>query len=177
LVQYPASVPAVALAAGNYPQLIRDLPELIRTRPRAKLLASRANADVTGIDTWTARALEQQSTFAALMGAGMLRLAGQYENARKILGTLRAQVSAEWKSALANEEAALAWHSGEHETAYRSWERLPDSAAACFNRGMAALFLERPDEAKAQLKQAISLLPEENAWQHLARLYLALAEM
>jgi tetratricopeptide (TPR) repeat protein len=177
LVQHPASVPAVAFAAGNYPQLIRDLPELIRTKPRASLLHADNNYDVTGFDSWTARAVEKKNFVAAFMGAGILRLAGRFDAARKILADLRAQIPAECKQALANEEAVLAWQSGQHEQAYESWKKLPDSAPVCFNRGMAALFLDRADEAKGHLKQTIGLLPEDNAWHQLARLYLALTEI
>jgi tetratricopeptide (TPR) repeat protein len=177
LVQHPASVPAVAFAAGNYPQLIRDLPELIRTRPRAALLQANNNYDVTGIDSWTARAIEKKNIVSAITGAGILRLAGQFEAARKTLAGLRAQIASDWKQALANEEAALAWQSGQHEQAYETWKKLPESAPVCFNRGMAALFLDRAEEAKTHLRQAIALLSEDNAWHHLARLYLALAEI
>jgi tetratricopeptide (TPR) repeat protein len=177
LVQHPASVPAVAFAAGNYPQLIRDLPELIRSHPRASLLEARGSHDVTGIESWTARAIEKKNLSSIFMGTAILRLAGHFDAARKILSGLRADMPAPWKQALANEEATLAWQSGQHEQAYESWKKLPESAPVCFNRGMAALFLDRPNEAKGHLKQAIALLPEDNAWQHLARLYLALAEM
>ncbi|HLW64451.1 MAG TPA: hypothetical protein VKS79_03965 [Gemmataceae bacterium] len=177
LVQHPGSVPAVAFAAGNYPQLIRDLPELVGARPRAGLLQTRTSFEVPGMDSWAAKASDKKNIAAALTGAGILRLAGQFDAARKVLTILRGQLPIEWKQALANEEAALDWQSGKHEQAYESWNKLPDSAPVCFNRGMAALFLDRADEATAQLKQAIALLPEDNAWHHLARLYLALAEM
>ena len=46
-----------------------------------------------------------------------------------------------------------------------------------FNRGMAALFLGRPAEAREPLSRAVSGLPDDNSWHHLARLYLTLAEM
>ena len=46
-----------------------------------------------------------------------------------------------------------------------------------FNRGMAALFLGRPAEAREPLRQAVAQLPEKGSWHHLARLYLTLAEM
>ncbi|HEV3145865.1 MAG TPA: hypothetical protein VGZ47_18390, partial [Gemmataceae bacterium] len=177
LVQHPASVPAVTFAAGSYPQLVRDLPELIRTHPRARLLQLHTSYDVTGIDTWATRAAEKKNIVSAFVGAGILSVAGQFDAARIILESLRGQLPAEWKPALANEDAAMAWQSGQHEKAYESWKKLPDSAPVCFNRGMAALFLDRGDEAKGHLKQAVSLLPEDNAWHHLARLYLALAEM
>jgi len=44
-----------------------------------------------------------------------------------------------------------------------------------FNRGMAALFLDRPAEARADLRKATERLPESSGWHHLGRLYLALA--
>ncbi len=43
--------------------------------------------------------------------------------------------------------------------------------------GMAALFLGQSAEARTSLGQAAAQLPEVGAWHHLARLYLALAEM
>ena len=46
-----------------------------------------------------------------------------------------------------------------------------------FNRGMAALFLGRPAEARDHLKAAVGGLAETGAWHHLASLYLTLAEM
>jgi hypothetical protein len=46
-----------------------------------------------------------------------------------------------------------------------------------FNRGLAALFLNEANTARALLRQAAEKLPETGAWHHLARLYLALAEM
>ena len=46
-----------------------------------------------------------------------------------------------------------------------------------FNRGMAALFLNRAKEARPLLSQAVEQLSEDDGWHHLGRLYLALAEM
>jgi hypothetical protein len=42
---------------------------------------------------------------------------------------------------------------------------------------MAALFLDQPAEARSALGEAANRIPETSAWHHLARLYLALAEM
>ena len=76
-----------------------------------------------------------------------------------------------------NEEAALAWHSGKRKEAAAKWEKCGDHVPALFNRGMAKLFLGKPAEAAAPLRQAIASLPESGSWHHLARLYLTLAEM
>jgi hypothetical protein len=54
---------------------------------------------------------------------------------------------------------------------------MPATAPAQFNRGMAALFTDRPAAARPLLKAAIAQLPESSAWHHLGRLYLTLAEM
>src|SRR5437764_1284808 len=85
------------------------------------------------------------------------------------------RVPAEWTVAWANETAALQWHRGEREQAARSWQALPESVPVLFNRGMAALFLGRPVEARAELRKAVERLPESSGWHHLGRLYLALA--
>ena len=45
-----------------------------------------------------------------------------------------------------------------------------------FNQGIAALFGGKSVEARACLSKAVEQIPEENAWHHLGRLYLALAE-
>ncbi len=89
----------------------------------------------------------------------------------------RAAVPAAWQAAWANEEAALAWHRGRPEEAAALWQEQPESLPVLFNRGMAALFLGRPGEARAPLSAAIARLPEDSGWHHLACLYLALAEM
>src|SRR5262249_31294649 len=176
-IQHPVSMPAVVFAAGKYPPLVRDLPELIRAKPRIGRLISRAEYDVAGMESWATQATGKNNPVSAMLGAGILRLGGHFGAARKILDILRGQLPKAWQPALANEEIALDWHSGHYEEAYAKWRQLPDSAPVCFNRGMGALFLDRADDAKIHLKQAIGLLPEDNAWHHLARLYLALAEM
>jgi hypothetical protein len=81
-----------------------------------------------------------------------------------------------WRAAWANEEAALLWHDGQWEQAAEAWQTQPASVPVRFNRGMAALFLGRPANAHADLQQAAGQLPEDQAWHHLARLYVALSE-
>ena len=53
---------------------------------------------------------------------------------------------------------------------------MPANTPVLFNRGMAALFSDRPQEARTALTEAVARLPEAGAWHHLGRLYLALAE-
>src|SRR5262249_30097942 len=107
---------------------------------------------------------------------GILRLAKQFDQADALLRQQHGQVPAEWAAAWANEEAALTWHRGRPEAAAALWQAQPESVPVLFNRGMAALFLGRPVEARALLRRATEQLPEDGGWHHLGRLYLALAE-
>jgi hypothetical protein len=81
---------------------------------------------------------------------------------------------ADWQTLQANEEAALAWHSGKAEEALTLWQAQEPSLPVWFNRGMAALFLGHPMRARIALEHAVSKLPETSAWHHLGHLYLAL---
>jgi hypothetical protein len=161
----------LAMALGNFPQLVRnvaplltggDLPAL-RGRPAASVAAP-------ALLEWAGKPHEDTQR---LLVAGVLRLAGQYEAAARALRS--GSLSGEWKLLQANEEAALAWHRGECEQALELWKAQPDSVPVHFNRGMAALFLGRPADAVASLTQAIAGLPETSSWYHLGNLYLTLA--
>src|SRR5439155_100188 len=104
--------------------------------------------------------------------------AGNFDRAARLLKDHSAEVPAEWKAAWKNEEAAVAWHAGRREEAATSWASCDgEYVPALFNRGMAALFVGKPADAVAPLKQAVSKLPESSSWHHLGRLYLTLAEM
>ena len=178
LMTSEASVSALAYAAGNFPQLLRDLPALIRTpRRSSRPSGAEGTVNVRSLLSWTNDALHNSGFSQAFFGAGALRLAGQFDAAAKVLDELRGRAPARWRQVLLNEEAGLAWHRGHSEQAAKLWNEMPESAPIWFNRGMAALFLERPAEARAALAKAIDMLPDDNAWHHLARLYLALSEV
>jgi tetratricopeptide (TPR) repeat protein len=169
------SVTALPLAAGNYPQLVRDLAPLFRTDRLADLLTPPGPApDFPRLAQWAA-AERTADVPQRLLVAGVLRLAGLFDAAAKVLRELTASAPAEWRDAAANEEAALLWQRGEHTAAADRWGRLPESVPVLFNRGMAALFLGRPADARAALRKAVERLPESSGWHHLGRLYLALA--
>jgi tetratricopeptide (TPR) repeat protein len=57
------------------------------------------------------------------------------------------------------------------------WNAIADSPAVLFNRGMANLFLGNLKDARAALSKAIDQLPDDQGWNSLARLYLAVAEI
>jgi hypothetical protein len=177
LVAAHEPVLALAFAAGNYPQLVRSLHALMHAEewPALREPAGRP-LPVPGVAE-TATAGRKQSFPPALLTLGTLRLAKQFDLAAEFVQHRRDTVPAEWAAAWANEEAALAWHRGRAEEAAAAWQAQPESVPVLFNRGMAALFLGRPADARTWLRQATAQLPDAGAWHHLGRLYLALAEM
>ena len=76
-----------------------------------------------------------------------------------------------------NDRAAELWQVGRTQEAVELWQKLPASAVSSFNLGMAKLFLGQPNEAMPHLKSASEQLPETSGWNHLSKLYLALAQM
>jgi hypothetical protein len=164
--------PAVALAfaLGNFPQMVRHLHALLSAEPAALRVGPTAPLNVPALLDWAAR---QRDYPQVLLAAGLLRLARHFDAAAALL---RTPAPPAWEALRANEEAALAWHAGQGEQALRLWQAQADSAPVLFNRGMAALFLDRPAEAREALRQAVAGLPETSAWHHLGQLYLALAQ-
>ena len=57
-----------------------------------------------------------------------------------------------WAAARANEEAALLWHRGRADEADANWAKQAETVPVLFNRGLAALFLGRPIEARTWLR-------------------------
>jgi hypothetical protein len=178
LVSGHEPVVALALCMGNFPQLVRNLQSLLQAVNLNGLLptAGRTVTAPPGLVEWATQASGKQQYPQVLLGAGALRLAKQFDLAAELLKAPEAAVPAEWRPAWANEKAALAWHRGQAQEARGLWNAQPVSVPVHFNRGMAALFLGDAAAARGELTQAISRLPAEGAWYHLARLYLALAE-
>jgi hypothetical protein len=173
LVATPDPMAAVPLATGNFPQLIRRLHPLVHAARLSDLQpAPAAPLPAPDLAAWARRLADRFP--AALLALGVARLARHFDRADEIVGH-HATVPRKWHAAWANEESALAWQRGHAEDAYASWQAQSDSPPVLFNRGMAALFLDRPAEARAALEQAVAQLPEAGSWHHLGRLYLALA--
>lgn len=169
---------ALAFCVGNFPQLLRNLQSLLKAKDLGALrpAAGRPGAAPAVVE-WARQTVEKGPFPQSLLALGTLRLAKQYELAAEMVKKHQAGVPVEWRAAWANEEAALAWHRGEAEKADQLWQAQPDSIPVHFNRGMAALFLGRPADARSMFSQAVEQLPDESAWHHLGRLYMALAEM
>jgi len=166
---------ALPLCVGNYPQMVRNFHMLLQ-QPNLAELMPRAGRSLAA-EELLAWAAAQTSFPEALMALAGLRLAKQFDAARALIGRFEPKVSAAWRSLWDNEKAALAWHEGKPKEALDFWEKQPATVPIRFNRGMAHLFLGQMDQARAELTQVVAQLPEDGAWHHLARLYLALAQM
>lgn len=180
LVAQPASAFAVACAAGNFPQRVKDLQPLLTTfdpaglRPTGTQLPS---PGLSGLRTWVIRETKKHQPVSAILAAGVARAIGELDWAEELLTAAEPLCAGELRATWENERAALLWHRGRSEEALAAWNALAETPAVLFNRGMALLFLGRLTEARAALTKAVGVLPEEGGWNALARLYLAIAEI
>jgi hypothetical protein len=168
---------ALAFAAGNFPQLVRDWQPLLQATDLTTLHRAVARPlPASSLRTWADGIAGRPSWPDTLLAVGALRLARHYDRAAEILDSQEVHVPAQWREAWTNEQAALAWHRGQADKAAALWRSQANSVPVLFNRGMAALFLGRPAEARTALSKTVAQLPENDAWHHLGRLYLTLAE-
>lgn len=167
LVAQPAAAFAVPMAAGSFPQRVKDLQPLLAKFNPAELRPSGTQPALpgfAGLRAWVAKNAQAHP----LIAAGIARTLGDFDTAASALAS-----APESK----NDHAALLWQKGACAEALAAWEAMPESAAVLFNRGMARLFLGRIAEARAPLQQAVDAIPEASGWHALARLYLAVAEI
>jgi hypothetical protein len=179
LIRTQESLVAVPFSLGNFPQLIRNITPLLTDTDRTKLQPHGGRPiELARAAEWGKDMTTKGKWAEALFAIAELRLANQFEAARSLLAEVKRNVTPEWSKLVLNEEAALAWHCGDCENAARLWAQHPDqdSAAIQFNRGMAALFLNRNAEAITFLNRAVESIPERSVWHSLARMYLTLAE-
>ena len=165
---------ALSFSAGNYPQRVRNLQPLLQAKKLSDLNVRQGRSVELGALLEWARQAGKATAPQALLAIGVLRSCRQFDLASSLLE--QAATSTSLQSAWDNERAALAWDRGECERARDMWQAQATSPAILFNRGMAALFMDRPADARAPLSEAVRQLPERSGWHHLARLYLAIAE-
>jgi tetratricopeptide (TPR) repeat protein len=170
LVAAQPSHTGLAFAAGNFPQMVRDLAPLYRA---AEALGDLAMADGPPVPVEVGPASNEFPN--VLMKLGTLRLARQWNAAEALIAETADKVPAKWAAAWANETAAILWHRGRKAEAFKRWQAAPECVPVLFNRGMAALFSGQPADARNDLRRAVEQLPESSGWHHLGRLYLALA--
>lgn len=180
LVSQPATAFAVAMAAGNFPQRVRDFQPLLTKFDPAELRPSLSQTPIptlSGMRTWIAREANSGKHEAKILAAGVARVIGEFDWASAILGETDAGCSDAVRTVLENERAAMLWHRGQCREALAAWDAMTDTPAVLFNRGMANLFLGNSATAKSLLTRAIDTIPESSGWNALARLYLAVAEI
>jgi hypothetical protein len=175
-----AQEPAIAVpfCLGNHPQMVRNLQPFLAARKLSDLREqagcgnekSRPLSVTSALLRW---AKTRRGYPELLLAAGVLRLARRFVDASELLDSNEATPTT-WQWLRTNEEAALAWHSGNAEVALELWQDQEPSVPVLFNRGMASLLLGYPSDASIALEQAVSQLPEASAWHHLGQLYLAL---
>lgn len=177
LVASREPVIALAFSLGNYPQLLRDFSMVLQgsSLERLRPAGSRPYSG-SELEDWAAGRLTTGDAQTSLLAAGLLRLAGHFEQAEKTLAAVEKSCTGDLLSAWVNERGAWLWHRGDHAAARACWGELPPGPARSFNLGMADLFLGNRESAREHLQQAAAMLPETSAWHHLARLYLGLAD-
>jgi hypothetical protein len=167
LVAQPAAAFAVPMAAGHFPQRVKDLQPLLAKFNPAELRPSGTQAALpsfTGLRNWLAK----NGSANPRVAAGIARTLGDFDTAAKLIDNA---------SGAENDRAALLWQKGQCAEALTAWDAMPETPAVLFNRGMARLFLGRIAESQAFFQRAIDAIPETSGWHALARLYLAVAEI
>jgi hypothetical protein len=178
LVATSEPVMALPFCLGNFPQLVRDLHTLMQARDFTTLQPARGRpANASLVEASAQEALRQKQYGRFLLAIGTLRLAKQLDLAEALLEKHRSDIAENHQAGWANERAAVAWHQGKPDDAAARWLAQEPTVPVLFNRGMAALFSNRTAEAKPALVGAVEQLPDDSAWHHLGRLYLALASM
>jgi hypothetical protein len=176
LVSGHEPVVALAMCVASFPQLVRNF-HMILQMTDLTLVKPQAGRPVEApeLTTWADDLAVRKQFPQVLVALGTLRLAKQFEAAATFAHKLDAEVPAVWRTAWDNEKAALAWHAGRADEALAAWRQLAPTVPVLFNRGMAELFLGKPEAAREHLALAVAQLAETSAWHHLGRLYLALA--
>jgi tetratricopeptide (TPR) repeat protein len=167
---------ALPFCLGNYPQMVRDLAPFVAPTKLNRLRPARGRPRPSAnLDALSSK--QADDPLQHLLTVALLRLMKDFDRAADHLDEHRDRIPAGYEAAWANEEAALAWHSGRVEEARAAWESQSDITPVLFNRGMAALFADRPAEARSSLTNAISQMSDESPWYHLGSFYIAAAEI
>jgi hypothetical protein len=167
LVAQPAAAFALPMAAGHFPQRVKDLQPLLAKFDPKELRPSGTQAATpgfAGLRNW----ITKNGTNNSLVAAGIARTLGDFDTADKLLAGA---------GGASNDRAATLWAKGQCVEALAEWDAMTETPAVLFNRGMARLFLGQLADAKTALQKATDTIPETSGWNALARLYLAVAEI
>lgn len=175
-VRFP--IVALPFACGHFPQIVRDLPALLRRESnRLTEVGPIDFSQRSSLTAWIESVITAGRFPESLLGLGLSRVAGDFDLAERFVTLVNPRVPEQCRVAWENELAALAWTRGEQRRAEETWKSLPDRPPVIFNRGLAALFGGRGDEASRHFTSLRSVLPEDTSWYQLAELYTALARL
>ena len=159
---------AVPLAAGFFPQRVSDPSALFAGRLPA------AGADrQPGFDAlrqWVAAAVGSGSAARLLLAAGVAAALGDALTADAMIAAAEPLCVGPARPAWENQRAAVRFVAGQGA----GWDGVAGPAGE-FNRGMAALFANKPGDAVGPLRRAADALPAGSGWAALAGLYATLA--
>ncbi|MCS6976449.1 MAG: hypothetical protein NZM31_05495 [Gemmatales bacterium] len=167
----------IPCCVGVFPQLVRDASPLLTADLEQWQTTPSSSWEMPEVEGWGREHLAAGRPAEALFAVGMLRIAGQYEAASKLLDRIRSTAPDTWADVLANEQAALLWFLGDLAGAERMWKAHPQSGngVVLYNRGVTALCQGRKDAIEL-FDRASAAWPESSTWHHLARMYRTLAE-
>src|SRR5205823_13887658 len=115
---------AVAMAAGNFPQRVKDLHPLL-AKFDARELRPAANAAATPGLTGLRNSIEQEAkkgtAQSLLLAAGLSRSLGDFERAGQLLDDAGKLCTGDLRAKWENERAALLWHRGRCDDALAAW--------------------------------------------------------
>jgi tetratricopeptide (TPR) repeat protein len=170
-----SSEAAVPMALGAFPQRVNDVAPFFRSESLESLLPNNTVSTPLSVrwNAWERSLTAKGDAGSLLLAAGVCRAIGDFDRASAILEQV---APIETSAVLLNEQAALLWQRGRRDQALAVWNAAEPTPPVQFNRGMAELFLGRPDRALPALRAAAQALPEGDGWHHLANLYVALAE-
>src|SRR5262249_22464222 len=115
---------ALACAAGNFPQMVQPVSSLLGGKLAAPARSSgNAITASVALAAMAETAIREGRHPQSLLYIGLLRAAGDFDRAQSLLDALCSELPDEWRPALANEEAALAWHQGRAEEAMALWAK------------------------------------------------------
>jgi tetratricopeptide (TPR) repeat protein len=167
LVAQPAAAFALPMAAGHFPQRVKDLQPLLAKFNPSELRPSGtqpATPGFSGLRNWVAKTAAAQPRVAA----GVARTLGDFDTADALLAGA---------DGADNDRAATLWARGRCADALVAWDATAETPAVLFNRGMTRLFFGQFADAREWLQKAVEAIPESSGWNALARLYLAVAEI
>jgi hypothetical protein len=156
------------MAAGLFPQMGFPGPGPIGDRRNIPSDVPTATGAHTTLRGWVRKAARSHSATTLLVSSGLAALLGEHSEAEGALATAATHSQGSWKLAITNQRAAVLWLAGRRSEAVAIWDGMPESPVVEFNRGIAAISCDRPEQAVAHFRSAGTSLPDSSGWSHLA---------